>query len=330
MRTAGASRTFRAGLIAVLVLPTVLAGCGLKSGSPMADDVVPGSVGQDRPLQGASLTVTSKNFSENIILGQMIGLVFKAAGAEVLDRTNLPGSISAREAIIKGDADAMYEYTGTAWITYLGRAKPITDPLKQWEAVRDEDRKNGVTWLPQSTLNNTYALAISKKNNAKYHLRTLSDVAALARRNPSAVTICVENEFASRDDGLPGMEKAYGMSIPPGNIKKMDAGIIYTQVSKSNSCLLGEVYTTDGRIKAMDLDVLVDNKHFFPNYNAAPVIHTATFDKYPEIAGLLDPVSRRLTTEVAQELNAKVDVDGQDPHIVAKDWLIQEGFIKNG
>lgn len=330
MRTAGASRTFRAGLIGVLVLPAVLAGCGLKSGSPMADDVVPGSVGQGRPLQGASLTVTSKNFSENIILGQMIGLVFKAAGAEVLDRTNLPGSISAREAIIKGDADAMYEYTGTAWITYLGHAKPITDPLKQWEAVRDEDRKNGVTWLPQSTLNNTYALAISKKNNAKYHLRTLSDVAALAKRNPSAVTICVENEFASRDDGLPGMEKAYGMSIPPGNIKKMDAGIIYTQVSKSNSCLLGEVYTTDGRIKAMDLDVLVDDKHFFPNYNAAPVIHTPTFDKYPEIAGLLDPVSRRLTTEVAQELNAKVDVDGQDPHIVAKDWLIQEGFIKNG
>lgn len=329
MRTAGASRTFRAGLIGVLVLPAVLAGCGLKSGSPMADDVVPGSVGQGRPLQGASLTVTSKNFSENIILGQMIGLVFKAAGAEVLDRTNLPGSISAREAIIKGDADAMYEYTGTAWITYLGHAKPITDPLKQWEAVRDEDRKNGVTWLPQSTLNNTYALAISKKNNAKYHLRTLSDVAALAKRKPSAVTICVENEFASRDDGLPGMEKAYGMSIPPGNIKKMDAGIIYTQVSKSNSCLLGEVYTTDGRIKAMDLDVLVDDKHFFPNYNAAPVIHTATFDKYPEIAGLLDPVSRRLTTEVAQELNAKVDVDGQDPHIVAKDWLIQEGFIKD-
>ncbi|WP_406427460.1 glycine betaine ABC transporter substrate-binding protein [Streptomyces sp. NBC_01589] len=330
MRTAGASRKIRAGLVGVLVLTPVLAGCGLKSGSPMADDVVPGSVGQGRPLDGASLTVTSKNFSENIILGQMIGLVFKAAGAEVLDRTNLPGSISAREAIIKGDADAMYEYTGTAWITYLGHAKPITDPLKQWEAVRDEDRKNGVTWLPQSTLNNTYALAISRKNNAKYHLRTLSDVAALAKRNPSAVTICVENEFASRDDGLPGMEKAYGMSIPPGNIKKMDAGIIYTQVSKSNSCLLGEVFTTDGRIKAMDLDVLADDKHFFPNYNAAPVIHTATFDKYPEIAGLLDPVSRRLTTEVAQELNAKVDVGGQDPHIVAKDWLIQEGFIKNG
>ena len=119
-------------------------------------------------------------------------------------------------------------------------------------------------------------------------------------------------------------------SIPSGNVKKMDAGIIYTQLSKSRSCLLGEVYTTDGRIKAMDLEVLTDNKHFFPNYNAAPVIHTAVFDKYPEIAGLLDPVSSRLSTEVAQELNAKVDVDGQDPHIVAKDWLIKEGFIADG
>lgn len=326
MRT-GRVRTALAGAAA---LALVMAGCGLKSGSPMVDDVVPGSVGRGQPLDGASLTVTSKNFSENIILGQMIGLIFKAAGAEVLDRTNLPGSISAREAIAQGDADAMYEYTGTGWITYLGHAKPITDPLKQWEAVRAEDRKNGVTWLPQSTLNNTYALAISKKNNAKYHLKTLSDVAALAKKKPSAVTVCVENEFASRNDGLPGMEKAYGMSIPAANIKKMDAGIVYTQVSKSDSCLLGEVFTTDGRIKAMNLDVLEDNKHFFPNYNAAPVIHTATFDKYPVIAALLDPLSARLTTEVAQVLNAKVDVEGEDPHEVAKDWLIQEGFIKTG
>lgn len=330
MRAGYGTRRVRAGLAGAVVLAVALSGCGLKSGSPMVDDVAPGSVGQGEPLSGASLTVTSKNFSENIILGQMIGLIFEAAGAEVLDRTNLPGSISAREAIIKGDADAMYDYTGTAWITYLGHAKPIVDPREQWEAVRDEDRRHGVTWLPQSSLDNTYALAISKKNNAKYHLRTLSDVAALSKKDPSAVTVCVENEFASRDDGLPGMAKAYGMSIPASNIKKMDAGIIYTQVSKSDSCLLGEVFTTDGRIKAMNLDVLNDDKHFFPNYNAAPILHTATFRKYPVIARLLDPLSRRLTTAVAQELNAEVDVEGEDPHQVAKDWLVREGFIKNG
>ncbi|MFI6641623.1 glycine betaine ABC transporter substrate-binding protein [Streptomyces sp. NPDC050504] len=320
----------RTGLVAALALCVGLCGCGLKSGSPLVDDVSPGSVGQGEPLKGASLTVTSKNFSENIVLGQMVGLLFKAAGAEVLDRTNLPGSISAREAIVGGDADAMYEYTGTAWITYQGNAEPIADPQEQWRAVRDADLKNGVTWLPQSTLNNTYALAVSKENNAKYGLKTLSDVAALAKKDPSAVTICVENEFASRDDGLPGMEKAYGMKVPAANIRKMDAGIIYTQVSKSDACLLGEVFTTDGRIKAMDLDVLADDRRFFPNYNAAPELHSATVEKWPAITELLDPVSAKLTTAVAQELNAKVDVDGEDPHEVAKDWLVAEGFIKEG
>ncbi|MFD7336571.1 glycine betaine ABC transporter substrate-binding protein [Streptomyces violascens] len=323
-------RTAVAAASGALALLAAVSGCGLKSGSPMVDDVVPGSVGRGLPLKGASLTVTSKNFSENIILGQMVGLVFKAAGAEVLDRTNLPGSISAREAIVKGDADAMYEYTGTAWITYQGNAKPITNPQAQWAAVRGADLKNGVTWLPQSTLNNTYSLGISQANNAKYHLRTLSDVAALSKKDPSAVTICVENEFASREDGLPGMQKAYGMAIPASHIQKMDAGIIYTQVSKSSSCLLGEVFTTDGRIKAMNLATLQDDKHFFPNYNAAPELHSRTYEKYPAIAGLLDPLSARLTTQVARDLNAKVDVEGRDPHDVALDWLVSQGFIKKG
>ncbi|MDH2390439.1 glycine betaine ABC transporter substrate-binding protein [Streptomyces sp. HNM0663] len=307
-----------------------LTGCGLKSGSPMADEVSPGTAGRGRPLEGASLTVTSKNFSEQLILGQMIGLIFKAAGAEVLDRTNLPGSISAREAIVNGDADAMYEYTGTAWITYQGNQDPIPDPLEQWHAVRDADLADGVTWLPASTLDNTYALAISKRHNTEYGLKTLSDAAELARRDPSAVTVCVENEFASRDDGLPGMQQAYGMGIPAAGIKKMDAGIIYTQVSQSDSCLLGEVFTTDGRIKAMDLDTLEDDRHFFPNYNAAPTIHTATLEKWPVIADLLNPVTAKLTTETARELNARVDVDGEDPHEVAKEWLVEEGFIKEG
>ncbi|WP_433889642.1 glycine betaine ABC transporter substrate-binding protein [Streptomyces sp. CA-111067] len=325
-RTAFGPRT----AVVALAGAALLASCGLTSGSPLVADVKPGTLGRGEPLKGASLVITSKNFSENIILGEMIGMVFKAAGASVLDRTNITGSIGAREAVKSGQADAMYEYTGTAWITYLGHTEPIKDPHAQWQAVHDEDLKHGLTWLPPSTLDNTYSLAISRKNNAKYHLRTLSDVAALAKKNPGAVTLCVENEFASRQDGLPGMQKAYGMNISSGHIQKMDAGIIYTQVNKSNSCLLGEVYTTDGRIKSMHLTVMEDDKGFFPNYNAAPVIYSKTFKKYPVIAKLLDPVSAKLTTAVAQELNAKVDVDGQDPQDVAKDWLIEQGFIKKG
>ncbi|MCX5082022.1 glycine betaine ABC transporter substrate-binding protein [Streptomyces sp. NPDC056121] len=318
-------RTYRAAAAAGLVA-SLLAGCGLTSGSPMVDDVKPGSVGQGEPLKGADITVTSKEFTEQLILGAMMGIAFKAAGAEVLDRTGIQGSIGAREAIKSGDADGMYEYTGTAWITYLGHSTPIPDPQAQWQAVHDADLKNGITWLPPSALNNTYALAMNEANFKKYGTKTLSDVAALAKKDPKAVTLCVESEFANRADGLPGMEKAYGMDIPTANITQMDTGIIYTQAAKG-TCTFGEVFTTDGRIKAMKLRVMADDKHFFPNYNAAPEMNTKSLERYPAMAKVIEPITKKLNNTVAQELNAKVDVDGQDPHDVAKDWLVKEGFV---
>ncbi len=295
----------------------------------MVDDVSPGTVGRGEPLKGAHLTVTSKEFTEQLILGAMMGIAFEAAGADVLDRTGIQGSIGAREAVKSGDADGMYEYTGTAWITYLGNSKPITDPLKQWQAVRDADLKNGITWLPPSALNNTYALAMNQANFKKYGTRTLSEVAALAKKNPGAVTLCVESEFANRADGLPGMEKAYGMNLPAKNITQMDTGIIYTQVKKG-SCTYGEVFTTDGRIKSMNLAVMADDRKFFPNYNAAPEINTKALKKWPAIAKVLDPVTKKLNNTVARTLNAKVDVDGEDPHQVALDWMKAEGWSSRG
>ncbi|PSM43697.1 glycine/betaine ABC transporter substrate-binding protein [Streptomyces dioscori] len=319
------------GPVAALALLAAVSvsGCGLTSGSPMVDDVKPGSVGKGQPLKGADLTVTSKEFTEQLILGAIMGIAFQAAGAEVLDRTGIQGSIGSREAVKNGDADAGYEYTGTAWITYLGNSDPITDPQKQWEAVRDADRKNGLTWLPPSKLNNTYALAMNQANFKKYGTKTLSEVAALSKKDPKAVTVCVESEFANRADGMPGMEKAYGMKLPSGNITQMDTGIIYTQVKKG-SCTYGEVFTTDGRIKSMNLAVMADDKKFFPNYNVAPQINTKALKKYPAIAEVLAPITKRLDNDVAQELNAKVDVDGEDPHAVALDWMKKEGFVKDG
>ncbi|MEW1641431.1 MULTISPECIES: glycine betaine ABC transporter substrate-binding protein [unclassified Streptomyces] len=305
----------------------VVAGCGLTSGSPMVDDVSPGTIGRGEPLKGAHLTVTSKEFTEQLILGAMMGIAFEAAGADVLDRTGIQGSIGAREAVKSGDADGMYEYTGTAWITYLGNSKPITDPMAQWRAVRDADLRNGLTWLPPSALNNTYALAMNQANFKKYGTKTLSEVAALAKKDPGAVTLCVESEFANRADGLPGMEKAYGMSLPAKNITQMDTGIIYTQVKKG-SCTYGEVFTTDGRIKSMNLAVMADDKKFFPNYNAAPEINTKALKKWPAIAKVLDPLTKKLNNTVARTLNAKVDVDGEDPHQVALDWMKAEGLVK--
>ncbi|MFE7609291.1 glycine betaine ABC transporter substrate-binding protein [Streptomyces celluloflavus] len=329
-RTRRTRRRAAAAALAGALLAAGPAGCGLVSGSPMSDTVKPGTVGRGLPLKGAELTVTSKEFTENIILGQIMGLVFKAAGATVIDKTNIQGTIGAREAVKSGTADGMYEYTGTAWITFLGHEHPIADPYRQWAAVRDADRANGLDWLPPAALNNTYALALNAANEKKYGVRNLSDVAALLKRDPGAVTLCVENEFATRNDGLPGMAKAYGMDIPPAAIRKMTGGVVYTEASQGTACTFGEVFTTDGRIKAMGLTVLADDRHFFPNYNAAPEMHSATMRKYPEIAGVLAPVTAALDNEVAQKLNREVDVAGRDPHEVARDWLIGKGFITAG
>ncbi|MFJ8671317.1 glycine betaine ABC transporter substrate-binding protein [Streptomyces sp. NPDC093589] len=327
------SRARRAGLLACALLATVaLGGCGLVSGSAMSDDVSPGANAgyPGRPLAGADLTVTSKEFTEQIVLGQIMGIVFEAAGADVIDKTSIQGSIGAREAVKSGTADATYEYTGTGWITYLGHAKPIIDPQKQWQAVHDEDLKNGIVWLPPSKLNNTYALALNAANQKKLGVRTLSDVAALSRKNPGAVSLCVENEFAARNDGYPGMARAYGMKVPASNIRKMTGGVVYTETAKGGTCALGEVFTTDGRIKAMHLNVLADDKHFFPNYNATPAVNADSLKKYPSIPKVLAPITKALDNAVAQRLNRLVDVDGQDPHKVALDWLVEEGFVKEG
>ncbi|MFF7865924.1 glycine betaine ABC transporter substrate-binding protein [Streptomyces qaidamensis] len=302
-------------------------GCGLTSGSPLTDDVEPGSIGRGEPLKGAQLTVTSKSFTEQLILGSIMGIAFEAAGADVIDRTGIQGSIGSREAVRKGDADAGYEYTGTAWITYLGHSKPITDPQEQWEAVKKEDAGNGLVWLPPSKLDNTYALAMNQENAKKYGTKTMSEVAKLAKSDPGAVKLCVEVEFANRADGLPGMQKAYGMDVPARNITQMDTGIIYTQTDKG-SCTFGEVFTTDGRIKSMNLAVMDDDRKFFPNYNAAPMINAKSLKEWPAIAEVLNPVTARLDNSVAQTLNAKVDVDGEDPHQVALDWMVEEGFVK--
>ncbi|MBB4714889.1 osmoprotectant transport system substrate-binding protein [Streptomyces luteogriseus] len=316
----------RTGLAAAGLL-LAAAGCGLTSGSPLTDDVEPGSIGRGEPLKGAHLTVTSKSFTEQLILGSIMGIAFEAAGADVIDRTGIQGSIGSREAVRKGDADAGYEYTGTAWITYLGHSKPITDPQEQWEAVKKEDTGNGLVWLPPSKLDNTYALAMNQENAKKYGTKTMSDVAKLAKSDPGAVKLCVEVEFANRADGLPGMQKAYGMNVPARNITQMDTGIIYTQTAKGN-CTFGEVFTTDGRIKSMNLVVMDDDKKFFPNYNVAPMINAKSLKEWPAIAQVLNPVTAKLNNSVAQTLNAKVDVDGEDPHQVALDWLVEEGFVK--
>lgn len=304
-----------------------LAACGGSSSSGGSANAA-NDGGSAKPLSGASFTVGSKDFSEQIILGEITIDLLKKNGADVTDKTNIKGSTSTRQALESGDISMYWEYTGTGWITYLKNTKPIADPQGQYDAVAKDDlAKNGISWLDPAPLNNTYAFAVKKETADKLNVHTLSDLATLAKSDPKSATFCIESEFSTRDDGFPGMTKAYGIDVPKDNVKMLDTGVIYTETAKGNTCNFGEVFATDGRIKSLGLVVLQDDKNFFPVYQPALTLKKETLDKYPALKDIFAPVAPKLTTEVMQQLNARADVDGDDPKTIAEDWLKQEGLL---
>ena len=329
MRKRSARLTALAGTMAASL---VLGACGLgTAGGYIPPAQLAGELSeQEGALDGAEINVGSKNFSENVILGKMAIILLRGAGADVQDLTNIPGSDAARQAMLQGEINAMWEYTGTGWISYLQHTKPIPDEQRQYEAVRDEDlKKNNLEWLPPAPMNNTYGFAVTQESAKKYGLKTLSDI----QKVPVAErTFCIESEFAARSDGLPGMLETYGVprgdpqGVPEDNLRTFQTGAIYNATAKGD-CVFGEVFTTDGRIIALDLVVLEDDKKFFPLYNVSLVVRKELLDEYPEIADLIAPVTDKLTNEVLLELNAQVDVEGDPESQVALDWLEQEGFV---
>lgn len=311
------------------VLGLGLSGCGLGTSGGFVPTGKPAGPIADVDLSGASIGVGSKNFTEQLILGKMAVILLRSAGADAADLTNIPGSSSARQALIEDQVQMQWEYTGTAWIAYLGETKPIPDEKKQYEAVRDRDAKeNQLVWLDPAPMNNTYGFAGPTETIKKLGITKLSELSKVPKKD---LTFCVESEFNNRNDGFDPMLKTYGMakgsSFPEDNVKVLDTGAIYSATDKG-TCTFGEVFTTDGRIKALDLTVLEDDKAFFPKYNVAPVLTQAVMDEHPEVEDLFGPVVKKLTDDVLIDLNAKVDVDGADPAEVAFGWLEDEGFIK--
>ena len=311
-------------LTAVVSVTLALSACGsgtskASSGGGVATNAT------DTALKGATFTVSSKDFTESILLGKITGAVLSAHGATIVDKTNIKGSVNTREALTSGQVDMYWEYTGTAWITYLKNTKPVADPQAQFDAVKTDDAKTGIAWLPMAPMNDTYAFATTADVASKLKVSTLSD---LAKLNPSDLTFCIESEFSTRDDGFPGMTKAYGLNLPKSNIKLLDTGVIYKTTAKGGTCNFGEVFATDGRIAALKLKVLADDKHFFPNYNAALTLKESLLAKYPKIADYIAPVAAKLDNATMTDLNAKVDAQGMDPGDVANQWLKSAGLIK--
>jgi osmoprotectant transport system substrate-binding protein len=304
----------------------IAAGCGDDEGGSGGGGNGGGDISADA-LKGAKITVGSKEFTEQLILGKITVEALKAAGADVEDETGLAGSVAARKALTSGEIDAYWEYTGTGWLTYLKETKPIADAQKQFQAVADRDTKNGVTWLDPAPANNTYAFAVREEAAEDLGVKTISDFKTLVEERPDEATLCVGEEFTARDDGLPGVEKTYGFEFPKDNVTKVDEGVIYTEVDKGERCNFGEVFITDGRIAANKLTIIEDDKQFFPKYNPALNVRNSVVKKHPEIREVFKGISEQLDDETLQELNRQVDVDGLPEDEVARQWLEDNGFI---
>jgi osmoprotectant transport system substrate-binding protein len=322
------TRRLRALAASAMVVAVVLTGCGLGSGSTVPLQVGPGSIQPTPGLQGVKITVGSKEYTEQVILGYILEYTLTAAGADVRDLTGIVGSRSTREAQLSGQVDVAYEFTGNAWINYLGHEKPIPNSREQFEAVRDEDlKRNDMVWLDPGPMDDTYALAASSRTVERTGVHTLSQYAELVQRDPAAARTCVDTEFRARQDGFPGMAAAYGFDPARAQTPILQVGIIYQATADGTQCDFGEVFTTDGRIAALDLTVLTDDKQFFAHYNPSVTMKKSFFDAHPEIAEVTAPVTAALTNDVIIELNKEVDVDGRDPSVVARDWMVSKGFI---
>lgn len=302
-----------------IVLGLALTGCGSDS-STGGGGTGDGTGGK---LAGADLTVGSKEFTESILLGKITAQVLKNAGASITDKTGISGSATVREALEASEIDMYWDYTGTGWVNILGHT--TTDvPKDLYKEVSTEDlNKNNVAWLEPAPFEDTYRIAVASDFAKGNDLKTMSDAAEYVKAHPDNGAVCAASEFINRDDGLPGLEKAYGLKF--SNVVELDLGLVYTQIGKK--CPFGEVFSTDGRIISNNLTVLEDDKNFFVEYRGALTLRKETLDKFPAIADIMAPVSAALTNKVITDLNAKVDVDGQKPEDVASEWLTSEGLL---
>lgn len=299
-----------------VAVAAALAGCG-GGGS---------GGGSGSALDGVKLTVGSKDFTENILVGEMYVQALQNEGADVTSQTNLGGTSVARDALLNKEIDVYPEYTGTGWTVHLGNEDPSQDPAELFKVTSEQDIKdNKIAWIGQSPFNDTYGFAANgdlAKSDGPFDFDSM---AAYLKENPDT-TVCMETEFPDRPDGLVLWEKETGYKIPQSQIQILDTGLIYTETS-DGKCDFGEVFTTDGRIKALNLE-LVEDPGAMILYNLSFTWQDAVYQEHAETyKKLADEIFADLDEEKMAELNAQVDVEGMPVEQVAKKYLEDIGLL---
>ena len=288
-------------LLAVLMATAVLSGCG---------------GGGDK-----TVTVASKDFTEQFILGEMYSLMLENAGYTVERKLNLGGTPVTQQALLDGEIDLYPEYTGTGLLTVL-KLGVMSDPQAVYDTVKaDYQEQFSLVWLDPAPMNNTQALAMTKDRAAELGITTFSDMVAHA----DELVLIGPPEFVEREDGIPGLKRVYG-DFEFKDILTVDPGLRYQALLNGEADVV-VAFGTDGELAAYDLLSLQDDKGLYPPYQVAPVVRQAVLDEHEDIAEILNSLAPLLTDSTMQRLNNEVSGNGREPDEVAREFLVEQGLI---
>lgn len=267
------------------------------------------------------VVIASKEYSENVILGEMLAqLVEKHTDLEVERKLMMGGTFVCFEAIKNGDIDIYPEYTGTGLTSQL-KMDVINDPDEAYRVVAEEfDKQFGIKWLDQFGFNNTYTLAVTPEAAEKYKLETYSDLAAVS----DELVFGGNHEFFNRQDGYDGLIETYGITFK--SVAKMNATLRYQAIGDGQMDATN-AFSTDGQLKQYELKVLIDDKNFFPPYYGAPIVRNDTLKKYPELEAALNKLGGQIDDETMTALNYEVDVQKREIAEVATEFLKSKGLV---
>lgn len=285
--------------LALLLLVTTLTGCIFK--------------------EEDALIIGSRNNTESIILSNLMGqLIEEKTGINVTYKENLGGSNVVWTAMLNGKIDVIPDYTGTIVINYYQETTGNAD--ETLAKTKELVSADGITALESFGFNNTYTLALDEAEAESLGVKTFSDFAKVS----DDFILGAVFEFIDRPDGLPGFQKEYDLQFK--DVKGMDHGIMYRSINAKEVDVINS-YTTDGQLQMYNLRVLEDDKGYFPPYHALPLVRTEVLEQYPEIGEALLELAGKIDETAMQEMNAKVDNEGQMVELVAKEFLQEAGFI---
>ena len=262
------------------------------------------------------LLVGAKNFTEQVVLAELVAQHLETQlGIDVERRDNLGGTLICHEAVRAGEIDLYVEYTGTA-LTAVLHATPSGDPADVLRRVREGyDQQFGLEVADPLGFDNSFALVIRGDDARRLNVHTLSDASAVAGQWRAGFGY----EFMDRPDGYPGLARTYGLKFAESP-RLMDLGLLYRALDeKQVDVVAGSA--TDGVISARDFVVLADDKHYFPPYEAVPVVNRKAFERHPALRAALKEMSGRITAEEMRRLNYAVDGEHHDVKEVVRDFL---------